>query len=117
MPRSITALVKPTLLVWARERAGFAIEVAAGKAGVGSEVLLAWETGQSQPTIPQLRKLGEIYKRPLAVFFLPEPPKDFDAQREFRRLPGLRRQNETPELRLALRTALFRREIARELYE
>ena len=117
MPRSITAMVKPSLLVWARERAGFAIEDAAVKADVGAETLLAWETGESQPTITQLRKLGEIYKRPLAVFFLPEPPKDFDAQREFRRLPGLMRQKETPELRLALRTALFRREIARDLYE
>ena len=117
MPRSITALVKPTLLVWARERAGFAIADAATKADVGVETLIAWEIGESQPTIPQLRKLGEIYKRPLAVFFLPEPPKDFDAQREFRRLPGLLPQKETPELRLALRTALFRREIARDLYE
>jgi Zn-dependent peptidase ImmA (M78 family)/transcriptional regulator with XRE-family HTH domain len=117
MPRSITALVKPSLLVWARERAGFTIEEAAAKADIGPEVLVAWEGGQSKPTIPQLRKLGEIYKRPLAVFFLAEPPKDFDAQREFCRLPGLTRQKETPELRLALRTALFRREIARDLYE
>ncbi|HYG24680.1 MAG TPA: XRE family transcriptional regulator [Verrucomicrobiae bacterium] len=117
MPRSIPALVKPALLVWARERAGFAIEDAATKADIGVETLRAWEAGESQPSIPQLRKLGEIYKRPLAVFFLSEPPKDFDAQREFRRLPGLLPQKETPELRLALRTALFRREIARELYE
>ena len=117
MPRSIPALVKPALLVWARERAGFAIEDAATKADIVVETLRAWESGERQPSIPQLRKLGEIYKRPLAVFFLPEPPKDFDAQREFRRLPGLLPQKETPELRLALRTALFRREIARDLYE
>lgn len=116
MPRSIPALVKPSLLVWARSRAGFAIEDAAAKADVSAETLLAWENGEGQPTIPQLRKLGEIYKRPLAVFFLPEPPKDFDAQREFRRIPGLTPQKETPELRVALRTALFRREIARDLY-
>jgi Zn-dependent peptidase ImmA (M78 family) len=116
MPRSITALVKPSLLVWARDRAGFTIEAAAAKAVISPEVLAAWESGRSHPTIPQLRKLGEIYKRPLAVFYLAEPPKDFDAQREFRRLPGLTRQKETPELRLALRTALFRREIARDLY-
>src|SRR5256885_4367001 len=116
MPRSIPALVKPDLLVWARERAGFAVEVSAAKAGVEPATLVAWEKGESQPTIPQLRKLGEIYKRPLAVFFLPEPPKDFDAQREFRRLPGLTQQKETTEFRAALRLALFRREAARELY-
>ena len=42
---------------------------------------------------------------------------DFDAQREFRRLPGMKQKQETPELRLALRMALFRREIARDLYQ
>jgi Zn-dependent peptidase ImmA (M78 family) len=117
VPRSIPALVKPILLVWARERAGFAIEEAARKADFAVETLRAWESGVSHPTIPQLRKLGEIYKRPLSVFFLPEPPKDFDAQREFRRLPGLTRQKESPEFRIALRAALYRREVARDLYE
>lgn len=116
MPRSIPALVKPALLVWARERAGFSVADAAEKAHLAPHVLAAWEKGEAQPTIVQLRKLGDVYKRPLAVFFLPEPPKEFDAQREFRRLPGLTSQQESPELRMALRTALYRREIARDLY-
>jgi len=51
------------------------------------------------------------------VFFLPEPPTDFDPQREFRRLAGVTPQKESPSLRLVLRLALFRREVARELYE
>lgn len=117
MPRSIPALVQPTLLVWARERSGLPIEKAAENADVEVETLRQWELGAERPSIPQLRKLGEIYRRPLAVFFLPEPPKGFDPQREFRRLPGITPQNESPELRLVLRMALFRREAARELYE
>ena len=84
---------------------------------IDAALLRAWEDGADRPSIAQVRKLGEIYKRPLAVFFLQEPPKDFDAQREFRRLPGVTPQNESPEMRLALRTALFRREAARELYD
>jgi DNA-binding transcriptional regulator YiaG len=71
------------------------------------EVLSKWEEGEALPSIPQLRKLGEIYKRPLAVFFLSEPPPGFDPQREFRRLPGVTPQNESPELRLALHSAQF----------
>lgn len=117
MPRSIPALVKPALLIWARERAGFSIQDAAAKTDFSAETLLAWERGEAQPSIAQVRKLGEVYKRPLAVFFLPQPPTDFDAQREFRRLPGLTPQKETPEFRAALRLALFRREAARDLYE
>lgn len=117
MPRSIPALVKPTLLIWARDRAGFHLEEAAVKAGIETEQLRQWEQGEDRPSIPQLRKLGEVYKRPLAVFFLPEPPQGFDPQSEFRRLPGVSPQSESPALRLALRMALFRREAARELYE
>lgn len=117
MARSIPALVKPTLLVWARDRSGLAVGEAAEKMKIEVALLRAWEDGTERPSIAQVRKLGEIYKRPLAVFFLQEVPKDFDAQREFRRLPGVTQQTESTEMRLALRTALFRREAARELYE
>jgi Zn-dependent peptidase ImmA (M78 family)/transcriptional regulator with XRE-family HTH domain len=117
MARSIPALVKPALLIWARERSGLTLEQAAAKLQIDVVILRQWESGEERLTIAQVRRLGEVYKRPLAVFFLPEPPTDFDAQREFRRLPGITPQNESPEMRLALRTALFRREAARELYE
>ncbi len=119
MARSIPALVKPKMLTWARERSGLSIDAAAAKAKLAPAMLLAWESESSgdRPSIAQVRKLGEIYKRPLAVFFLPEPQRTFDAQKEFRRLPGVTPQNESSEMRLALRTALFRREAARELYK
>jgi transcriptional regulator with XRE-family HTH domain len=117
MSRSIPALVKPALLVWARERAGLRLEDAAAKLDVEVERLQRWEQGTDLPSIAQLRKVGEAYKRPLAVFFLSEPPQGFDPQREFRRLAGVTPQTESPELRLSLRMALFRREVARELYE
>ena len=116
MPRGIPALVKPALLKWARDRAGLQLPDAAQKAALQTRTLESWERGDDRPTIPQLRKLGEVYKRPIAVFFLPSPPTDFDPQREFRRLSGITPQNESPALRLALRMALFRREAARDLY-
>ena len=87
------------------------------KLDIEVERLQQWEQGTDRPSIAQLRKIGEVYKRPLAVFFLSKPPLGFDPQREFRRLPGVPPQTESPELRLALRMALFRREAARELYE
>lgn len=117
MPRSIPALIRPPLLVWAREKAGLRREEAAQRLGIRADRLRAWEAGEERPSIAQLRKVGELYKRPLAVFFLPEPPRDFDPQREFRRLPGVTPQNESADLRQALRLALFRREVARDLYE
>ena len=93
------------------------LEDAATKLDIEVERLQEWEQGTDRPSIAQLRKIGELYKRPLAVFFLSERPQGFDPQHEFRRLPGVTPQTESPELRLALRMALFRREAARELYE
>src|SRR5437773_1397540 len=117
MARSIPALVKAPLLVWAREKAGLSVDQASSQAHVTIEELQDWEGGERRPSIAQLRVLGSVYKRPIAVFFLPEIPQGFDPQREFRRLPGLSAQTESPEMRLALRKALYWREAAREIYE
>lgn len=115
MPR-VSALVKPSLLEWARATAGLSIEQVATKAKLRASVIASWERGDESPSLSQVRKLGEIYRRPLAVFFLPEPPQGFSAQREFRRLPEILPGNESPELLLALRWAVFRREAAMELH-
>jgi Zn-dependent peptidase ImmA (M78 family)/transcriptional regulator with XRE-family HTH domain len=118
MPRSIPALVKPKLLVWARESAGLSLVQAAERTKFEVERLKAWESEEADtsPSIAQLRKLGEAYKRPIAVFFLSEPPQGFAAHREFRRLAGILPGKESPELLLALRWAVFRREAAMELH-
>lgn len=117
MTASIKALVKPELLVWARTSAHLTTAEAANKAQVKEEQLLAWEKGDSQPSIPQLRKLGRVYKRPLAVFYLPTPPKVFDALRDFRRLPKDKVGKQSPQLAFEIRRARARREIALDLYQ
>ena len=117
MGETIRALAKPELLRWARESAGLRSDVAAQKAGVAPLQIDEWEAGKGAPTIPQLRGLARAYKRPLAVFFLPEPPGDFQAIRDFRRLPESDRGDFSPELRAEIRRARWRREIAIELAE
>jgi transcriptional regulator with XRE-family HTH domain len=117
MPVSVKALVKPELLVWARTSAQLTVEEAAVKAQVKKEKLANWERGEEQPSLPQLRKLGRVYKRPLAVFYLPTPPKMFAALRDFRRLPVEVAGRQSPELAFEIRRARARREIALDLYE
>jgi Zn-dependent peptidase ImmA (M78 family) len=117
MEHRVEALVKPELLMWARESAGLSIQIAAKKAHVKPERLESWERGEGRPSVKQLRKLANIYKRPLAVFYLPEPPKTFDALHDFRRLVGEMTSTESPELRLEIRRARDRRELALDLYE
>src|SRR3989442_8998495 len=89
MAPRIKALVEPTMLAWARETASLPQEQAAQALDVPLERLQAWEKeGDDGPTVNQLKRMAERYKRPLSVFFLPAPPKDFQPLRDFRRLPG-----------------------------
>jgi Zn-dependent peptidase ImmA (M78 family)/DNA-binding XRE family transcriptional regulator len=117
MTRSVEALVRPQLLAWARMGAGLDLEAAAKKVGVKPDRLESWERGERRPTIKQLRTLGNIYKRPIAIFYLPEPPVGFQALRDFRRLPGTIVTTESPALRLQIRRAQDRRELALDLYQ
>jgi Zn-dependent peptidase ImmA (M78 family) len=116
MSRTPEALIDATLLVWARESIGLSLDDAAAKLKLPSERLAAWETGESRPSIAQLRKLAGIYKRPLAVFFLPEPPRGFQALRDFRRLPTRAAGHWSPDLHAAIRRAHFQRDASLELY-
>ncbi len=117
MPKRIPAPVKPEVLAWARASARMSLAQTARKVKLTEEQLKAWEDGDGSPTIPQLRKLGEAYKRPIAVFFLSEPPRDFSPQKEFRRLPGEVPGSESPDLVQAIRKAYYQRAAAIELSE
>lgn len=66
----------------------------------------AWETGNDAPTYAQLEKLAyQVYKRPLAVFFLPVPPEEKVPQREFRTLPDSDMQSLARDTYLQIRRA------------
>lgn len=112
----IKAQMNCDILKWARDEAGLSLAVAAQKSGISEEKLLDWEQGADQPTIPQLRKLAQVYKRPLAVFYLSEVPTAFRVQGDFRRLPGEVADVYSPELRLDLRNATYHRDVALDLF-
>jgi Zn-dependent peptidase ImmA (M78 family)/transcriptional regulator with XRE-family HTH domain len=79
------AHITPIVFKWARESARMAAETAALKVNVPTERLLEWEAGKSQPTIKQAQTLAKAYKRPFALFFLPDIPRDFQPLQDFRR--------------------------------
>jgi Zn-dependent peptidase ImmA (M78 family)/DNA-binding XRE family transcriptional regulator len=117
MAKKVEALVKPALLVWARESAGFSQEAVAKKLHIKPEKLGAWEKGEKRPTVKQLRKLGQIYKRPLAVFYLQEKPLDFQPLRDFRQISGLSSFRNIAQLNFEIRRAAFRRQAALNLLD
>jgi Zn-dependent peptidase ImmA (M78 family) len=112
----IEATPTPSVLAWARDSAGMSLGVAAHKIGVSLDQLSAWEAGITRPSIPQLRKIAAAYRRPLASFYLPEPPKRFEVMHDFRRMAksGAAPQR-TPKLAYEIRRAYDRREWALEL--
>jgi len=79
------AFITPNVLKWARESAKMTEEIAAAKVSVNSSKLKEWEEGSSQPTIRQAQTLAKAYKRPFALFFLPEIPRDFTPLQDFRK--------------------------------
>ena len=79
------AFVTPEILKWARVTARISADDAASKVPVPTERLEEWESGISQPTIRQAEKLAKAYKRPFALFFLSEVPRDFQPLQDFRR--------------------------------
>ncbi|HEV8242686.1 MAG TPA: ImmA/IrrE family metallo-endopeptidase [Nitrospirales bacterium] len=75
---------------------------------MGKEVgdIEAWEseTDEEKPTYVQLEKLAyQVYKRPIAVFFLPDPPPEQDIKTSFRTLPDFEIERLSADTRFALR--------------
>ena len=118
MPSSIKAYINPEVLRWARESINMDPAEAAERIGTSRDRLMDWEEGIEVPSIQQMRRASELYKRPLAAFYLPSPPRDFRVpQNDFRRLPETALNSYPPELLLELRRMQYQREIAVMLSE
>jgi len=66
----------------------------------------SWESGDAVPTYVQLERLAyELYKRPLALFFFPDPPEEADPRHSFRTLPEFERERLSASSRHLLRRA------------
>jgi len=94
------------------------MEDAANKLRVKVERYQSWEDANSdaKPTIKQLRRIANQFKRPVSVFYLAEPPEGFMPMRDFRRLPGDGIQHYSPALLYEMELAQQRRELSLELY-
>jgi Zn-dependent peptidase ImmA (M78 family)/transcriptional regulator with XRE-family HTH domain len=118
MPSTIKAYINTEVLRWARESINMEPAEAAQRIGTSRDRLMDWEEGIEVPSIHQMRKASEVYKRPLAAFYLPSPPRDFRVpENDFRRLPDAALNSYPPELLLELRRMQYQREIAVMLSE
>lgn len=109
--RTPKALVESELLRWARRTSGLGVEDVAKKVQVTPDKIAGWEAGADRPTVAQLRKLAHAYRRPLAVFFRSEPPKEEPEPQDFR---SGRSAPMSPALRVEIRKARRRRSVSLE---
>ncbi|HEC02207.1 MAG TPA: ImmA/IrrE family metallo-endopeptidase [Phycisphaerales bacterium] len=113
--------VNPDILQWARETSGLGIDAVVTKLKrkrITSETVTSWEEGTSSPTYVQLERLAyEVYKRPLALFFFPEPPEEDTPAESFRTLPQEEVSLLEPRLLYLVRQAKVMQENLRELFD
>ena len=103
--------VRPEVLSWACERAGFEPDELAQRV----PQLPAWLVGEKQPTLRQLEKLAKVTRTPIGYLFLPEPPEERLPIEDFRTIAGVRTRRPSPELLDTLYTMQRRQAWLREM--
>lgn len=118
MKRQPVSGVQPEMLRWARKTVGLSVADVALSLKRKPEEIEAWESGDDAPSYSQLEKLAyQLYKRPLAVFFLPAPPEEAIPQRKFRTLPDADLQALSRDTYLHIRRAHAFQIALRELFD
>ena len=84
-PRSEPIPITPAVVTWARVNAGYSL----AQAKRHFPKIEDWESRDSDsfPTYPQLEKMADKFKVPVAVFFFPEPPELQPVSKSFRTIP------------------------------
>jgi len=110
------AEVEPSVISWAFNTSGWKKEELVKKLGISQELFDKWLSGKAKPTIKQLDVLSKYLKRPLAAFFLSEPPPEPPQPKDYRMLPDKKDKFDRKTL-LAIRKARRLQEVSRELSE
>lgn len=108
----------PSILKWARLSSGKSLAEVSRILGKEEEEILRWEAGAASPTYSSLEKMAyQIYKRPLAIFFFPDPPTEPTPSKEFRTLPDAFKDKFHSDTVLAFRQAEVFQLSLREIHE
>ena len=86
--------LKPELLRWARERAGFDLRALADR----FPKLAAWEDGVARPTLKQIERFAKAMRTPVGYLFLQEPPVERIPIPDFRTRGNEYREHPSPDL-------------------
>lgn len=108
------ALVNPTILQWARERAGLDLSVLARKMQVDESRVEQWEDGIEKPTFVQAKKLAKFTYVPFGYFYLEEPPVEKPLLPDLRTIGDHPLEQYSLNLKDTIKQCLMRQEWYRE---
>lgn len=114
MIKSFNVEVVPKVLIWLRNSSGWKIDEVANRLGTSTEVVNELELGKKNPTIKQLYILSELYKVPIASFFLSNPKLEKPMPKDYRFLPNKTNIFEHKTLLVIRRTRTLQ-ELSKEL--
>jgi len=86
--------VRPEMLRWARERAGFSVASLARR----FPKLEAWERDEARPTLKQLESFAKVTYTPVGFLFLQEPPVENVPIPDFRTVDNVHVGHPSPDL-------------------
>lgn len=86
--------IAPRMITWARERAGLSVADLQRR----FQRLPEWESGDVRPTLRQLEAYAVATRTSVGYLFLSEPPEEPLPVADFRRIPGERRTDPSPDL-------------------
>ena len=89
MPKkSLCVEVKPEIFKWLRESSVWTQEEIAKRIKTSTQNIQNIEMGNKKPTIRQLKELSNVFKRPVAAFFLDELIPEKPKPKDYRMLPN-----------------------------
>jgi Zn-dependent peptidase ImmA (M78 family)/transcriptional regulator with XRE-family HTH domain len=110
-----TFQVAPAVLEWARKQRGLSVNDAAHLLSIKPATLTSIEEGARQPSLSQLHRMSDKYKRPLIVLLLDKVPTTFTALKDFRRLPETDLGTYCPALHDEIKRAIDEQETYAEI--
>jgi len=118
MAKPISFPIEPTILKYARKNSGYSIEAVCKSTKISQKNLEQYESEKCGISLPQLYKLANIYKRPIAYFLLPKIPADVVLPKDFRNVFDSSLNKEfSPKFFFAVRRARYIQSVLEELWQ
>jgi Zn-dependent peptidase ImmA (M78 family)/DNA-binding XRE family transcriptional regulator len=107
---NIPAYITPTIIEWARERAGLSVEELADHLDVQPQDVQEWEEGRARPNLNRAEHIAHRLRIPFGYLFLSRPPKDEVPLPDLRTVSGHRPENPSLDFIEVIQSTLLKQE-------